>query len=115
MAVRTGSSNRFAGFAVAAGLAAVAALPAGVALARLSEPVTLVHGVAGGSGVAVALGALSIALARRARRRVQATLGRSGGEGKARAGRAFGVVGFCLGVTGALALGFYGLLRLFAG
>jgi hypothetical protein len=46
---------------------------------------------------------------------VQITLGRAGGEGAARVGRALGILGVVIGATAALALGFYGLLALFAG
>jgi hypothetical protein len=62
----------------------------------------------------VLLGFFAIVLARRARERVQITLGRAGGERAARAGRLLGLLGLLVGVTAAIALGFYGLLTLFA-
>ena len=65
--------------------------------------------------IAVVLGFAAIVLARRAREYVQITLGRTGGEQGARAGRALGILGLLVGATAALALGFYGLLTLFAG
>lgn len=88
-------------------------MPAGVVLARLTEQVTLLH-AAGAVPVGGLLGLLSIVLAARARQHVQRTLGRVGGEGVARVGRALGVLGLCVTVTAALALGFFGLLTLFA-
>jgi hypothetical protein len=91
----------------------VAAVPAGIALARETRLVTLVNS-AGSVAVALLLGFGAIVLARRAREHVQITLGRAGGERSARVGRALGVVGVLFGATAALALGFYGLLALFA-
>jgi hypothetical protein len=92
----------------------VAAVPAGIALARETRLVTLVNS-SGSVAVALVLGLSAIILARRARERVQITLGRAGGEGAARVGRALGILGVLIGATAALALGFYGLLALFAG
>ena len=86
----------------------------GIALARETRPITLLNS-SGSVAVAVLLGAVAIVLARRARERVQITLGRAGGEGAARVGRALGLLGLLVGATAALALGFYGLLTLFAG
>ncbi len=92
----------------------MAAVPAGVALARYTKAVTLLNSSAS-IAVAAVLGLSAIILARRARERVQITLGRAGGEGAARIGRALGILGLLVGVTAALAVGFYGLLTLFAG
>jgi hypothetical protein len=106
-------ANPRAGWAVVCGLLSVAAVPAGIVLARETRLVTLVN--SGGSiVVAVLLGWSAIVLARRARERVQITLGRAAGEGAARIGRLLGVLGILVGTTAALALGFYGLLALFA-
>jgi hypothetical protein len=88
-------------------------VPAGIVLARETDPVTLVNS-SGSIAVALLLGLSAIVLARRARERVQITLGRVGGEGTARVGRALGLLGLLVGATTALALGFYGLLVLFA-
>jgi hypothetical protein len=92
----------------------VAAVPAGVVLARETQQVTLLD-ASGSIAVAFLLGFSAIVLARRARERVQITLGRAGGDRAARAGRAFGILGLLIGATAALALGFYGLLTLFSG
>jgi hypothetical protein len=91
----------------------VAALPAGIALARETRLVTLVNS-SGSAAVALLLGFSAIVLARRAREHVQITLERAGGARAARVGRALGVLGVLIGATAALALGFYGLLTLFA-
>jgi hypothetical protein len=89
-------------------------VPAGIVLARETRAVTLVNSSAS-VVVGLLLGFSAILLARRARERVQITLGRAGGEWAARVGRALGILGVLIAVTAALALGFYGLLVLFAG
>jgi len=91
----------------------LAAVPAGVALARETR-VTLLQS-SGSIAIAAVLGFAAIVLARRASERIQITLGRAGGAGAARLGRALGILGLLVAATAALALGFYGLLKLFAG
>jgi hypothetical protein len=91
----------------------LAAIPAGVVLARKLEQVTLVDS-SGSVAAAALLGWAAIVLARRARERIQITLGRAGGGAVARTGRIFGTVGLLVAGTAALALGFWGLLSLFA-
>jgi hypothetical protein len=88
-------------------------MPAGVILARESQRVTLVD-TTGSIAVALLLGWVAIVQARRARERIQLTLGRAGGEGAARVGRLLGIAGVLLAITAALAVGFWGLLTLFA-
>ncbi len=92
----------------------MAAVPAGVVLARQSDRVSLLQS-SGSIVVAVLAGIAAIVLARRARDVLAITLGRAGGEGAARLGRALGILGLLVAVTAALAVGFYGLLTLFAG
>jgi hypothetical protein len=53
-------------------------------------------------------------MARRARWQIQRTIGRIGGIRTAGFGRFVGLTGVCAAVTGGLALGFFGLLQLFA-
>ena len=106
--------NPVAGLSLAAGIASLAAWPVALALARYSKRVDLVYASVGAVGVGAALGIVAILLARRAVTRIQRTLGRSGGAGRASAGRAVGILGVCVAITGALALGFFGLLELFA-
>jgi hypothetical protein len=117
--VRTSSSsasargNPRAWWSLACGILAVAAIPAGTFLARELQAVTLVDS-SGSILVAAVLGWAAIILARRAREQVQITLGRAGGSGAARAGRLLGIAGLLLAGTAVLALGFWGLLSLFA-
>jgi hypothetical protein len=95
------------------GLLALAALPVGVYLSQRLEGVRLLDaGYA--APVAAVLGIVALALGGHARRRVQVTLGRVGEDGLARAGRFMGGFALYAAVTAGLALGFYGLLTLFA-
>jgi hypothetical protein len=93
---------------------ALAAMPAGVVLSRESQRVTL-RLASISIAVALLLGWIAIVLARRATEQIQLTLGRAGGQGAARVGRALGILGVLLAITAALAVGFWGLLTLFAG
>ena len=88
-------------------------MPAGVVLARETEQVTLPLSTIS-IAVAFVLGWFAIILARRARERIELTLGRAGGASTARVGRLLGVLGVLLAITAALAVGFWGLLTLFA-
>jgi hypothetical protein len=88
-------------------------MPVGVLLARETEQVTLRLSTIS-IAVALALGWFAIILARRARDRIELTLGRAGGATTARVGRLLGILGVLLAITAALAVGFWGLLTLFA-
>ena len=103
------TDNPAAPGAIAAGLLAVAALPAGIALAQISGRVKLLQASAA-IPVAAVLGVVALFLARRAVRRSRRTLGRAGGEGAARAGRILGVLALCIAASGAIAVAFYELL-----
>ncbi|HEY1318243.1 MAG TPA: hypothetical protein VGF10_13550 [Gaiella sp.] len=95
--------------AVAAGLLSAATMPMAILATRYSGSYELLH--AGFAiPVAVALGIVSIWLARGALRHDDARLGRAGGRGAARLGRALGVLGVALAATGLVALAVYGLL-----
>jgi hypothetical protein len=107
-------ANPRAGWSLVCGLFSVAVIPIGIVLARESEAVTLVN-ASGSAAVAILFGFSAILLARRARTQIEITLGRARGGQAARAGRLLGLLGVLLGATAALALGFYGLLTLFAG
>jgi hypothetical protein len=91
-----------------AGLAAVLALPAAVALAQISR-VRLLQASAA-IPVAALLGVAALWLARRAGRRFHRTLGRAGGAGRARAGRFLGLLGLCLAASATISVAFYELL-----
>jgi hypothetical protein len=108
-----GRGNPRAWWSLVCGISSIAAIPAGTLLARESDRVTLVDS-SGSVLVAALLGWAAIVLARRAQDRLQITLGRAGGSGAARAGRILGIVGLLVAGTAALALGFWGLLSLFA-
>ena len=103
----TGNGRAVASLLV--GLAAAATMPLAILATRYSGSYELVH--AGFAiPVAVVLGALAIGLARRALRLDDLRLGRAGGRGVARLGRALGVLGISLGATCAVALAVYGIL-----
>lgn len=103
-----------AGYAAAwgslvAGLASITTLPVAIYATRFSESYELLH-----AGFAVpvagALGLVSLALARRARRRSVLTLdGRE--PAPARIGRVLGIIGLCMAAAAVVALGVYGLLE----
>lgn len=95
------------------GLLAVSAIPVGVLAAQSLEQITLVQSALA-AVLAALLGAAAIVLARRGREVLERTLGRSGGERTARAGKALGVLALWLAGTVTLAVAFYGLLTLFA-
>jgi len=88
-------------------------MPVGVLLARETEQVTLRTATVS-IAVAGALGWFAIILARRARERIDLTLGRARGANSARIGRLLGILGVLLAITAGLAVGFWGLLTLFA-
>jgi hypothetical protein len=89
-------------------------MPGGVVLARESQRVTLRLATVS-IAVALLLGWFAIILSRRARERIELTLGRAGGATTARIGRLLGIIGVLVATTAALAVGFWGLLTLFAG
>ena len=103
------SGNGRAVASVVLGVLAVATMPAAILATRYSESYDLLH-----AGFAIplglVLGALSIVLARRALRHDDLRLGRAGGRGTARIGRALGVLGIALAATGLVSLAVYGLL-----
>ena len=93
------------------GLLAVLAIPAAVVAAQVLSGVVLLRALYVGVAVAVVLALIALLLGRRARiaqaRRVD---GR--GAGAVRTARILAWAGLYAGVTGALALGVYGVLRL---
>ena len=112
-AAQRSAGNPRAAWSVVLGLAAVFAIPAGIALQYYSTTVTLVESTSS-AGLAIIFGLAAILLARRGRETYARTIGRSGGARLARAGRLLGALGLCMGLSTALAVGFYGLLTVFA-
>ena len=90
------------------GLLAIAAIPLAAAITGTREDLRLVH-----AGFAVPLAAgLAIAgilVARRARRRLERTLGRAGGAKTARAGQILGWLGFYVALIASITVGVYAL------
>ena len=91
------------------GVAGVLAVPGAVALAEQSPRIGLID-AAWGIPVSLGLGFLAIGASNLAQVRVQRTVGRAGGAGRARAARILGVVAICIAVTAAISVGFYELL-----
>ena len=95
------------------GLLSVAVLPAAIVATRWSRQYELLH-AAFAIPVAALLGALAVALARRARSRLAPTLGHAKGTRTARVGSALGMLGVLLALTGAGSVGVYAVLSLVA-
>jgi hypothetical protein len=94
---------------VVVGLLATLTMPVAILATRWSGDYELLH--AGFAiPVAMLLGLLAVALARRARSRLAPTLGHPRGTRTARLGRGLGLLGFLLGLTGAGSLAVYWLL-----
>ena len=91
------------------GLLSLATVPAAIAATRWSRAYELLD--AGFAiPVALLLGILAVALARRARKRHALALETPPGAGSARVGRVLGLAGFLLGVTAAMAVAVYHVL-----
>jgi hypothetical protein len=90
------------------GALGVLAMPAGVVVAQLSAQLRLLETLYVVVGTAVVLGLLAVWAARRARLNAARTLSAAGGVGFA---RLVAWSGAYAGVTGALALAVYGILR----
>jgi hypothetical protein len=112
MASRTASSSRGnarASVALVAGLCAVLALPAAVAVARKTHKIVLLD-AEWAIPVAIAFGILALLFARGGQGRIRETLERAGGRGRVRWARRLAVLGISLALSGAIAVGFYHLL-----
>jgi hypothetical protein len=103
--------NDRARFSVVFGLLSLASIPAAWYATNLRN-VDVPQAVAGEAIAGTLLGLVSVILARQARRRLERSLTRPG-EATVRWGRRLGLLGLCLGLTAALALGFFGLLLLY--
>ena len=96
-------------WSVVVGALSVATMPVAVLGTRYSESYDLLH-AAFAIPVGMALGVAAVILARRARERDTATLGRAGGLRTARAGWTLGALGLCLASSALLAVAVYGVL-----
>jgi hypothetical protein len=95
---------------VLAGLLAVAAVPAAIAAAEALGRIELLDAAAA-VPVAFVLAVAALVLARGARQRVERTLGRAGGRRTAFVGKALGLLGLGLALSGTIAVGFYAFLE----
>jgi hypothetical protein len=90
------------------GVLATAVIPVAIAVTEQRDDLRLVHaGVA--VPVAFVLGFVGIRLARRARRRLERTIGRAGGAVPARIGRVLSWLGVYLALIGAISLLVYAI------
>jgi hypothetical protein len=98
--------NRAAVVSLAFGVLSVFAIPIAIYVTDQRNNLRLIHA---GFAVPVAfvLGFVAIRLARRARTRLERTLGRAGGQAPARLGRIFGWLGVYLSLIGAISLAVY--------
>ena len=88
---------------------AVAAVPVGVVLSGRLAGLDLVD-AAWAIPVAAICGIAALLFARGARGRIQRTLERAGGAGRARLGRILGIAGICIALSATIAVGLYELL-----
>ena len=89
-------------------------MPAAIVFAQRSTALTILQAVYF-FPVPILLGLFAIQQARRARERVERTLGRAGGLRQARWGRRLGFLGIAIGITAGLALAIYALLAHYSG
>ena len=96
-------------WSVLLGLLSLAALPVAIVATRWSRAYELLDAAAA-IPVAVVLGALAVALGRKARTQGRLTLNGVRGARTARIGRVLGLAGFLVGITGAMAIGVFLIL-----
>ncbi|HEY6960548.1 MAG TPA: hypothetical protein VI408_01525 [Gaiellaceae bacterium] len=104
------SSKAPARAAILLGALAVLAIPAGVVVAQQSSRLRLLETLYVAVPVAAVLGLVAVVLARRARFAAQRSV-REDGRGLLRTARILAWAGMYAGITGALALAVYGVLR----
>jgi hypothetical protein len=104
------SSRPPAWTAILLGLLALAAIPAGGVASAFISSVSILKGILVAVPVAVVLGLAGLSAARRARFRVERSVYRVG-ERVTRWARVVVWLGLYVAMVGALALGFYGVLR----
>jgi hypothetical protein len=92
------------------GLLALAAIPAGCAVAAYRDEIEVLDALVVAVPAAFVLGLIAVSLSRRARARFERSVRRAGG-GLVRAAALVAWSGVYVAVTGGLALAFYGVLR----
>ncbi|HXR12657.1 MAG TPA: hypothetical protein VN770_10195 [Gaiellaceae bacterium] len=102
-------SNHRASLALVAALLGVLVVPGGIALSRQTGRIHLLD-VAWAIPIGLALSLLALVFARGARGQIRRTLERAGGAGRLRATRWLAVLGICVALSAAIAVGFYELL-----
>jgi len=107
------SNSRQAWASVVLGALALGSIPAGTLLAGRVVSVSLVRATLVAVVAAIVFGLIGFALSRRARFRVERSLSRRGAR-ITRLGRFLVLAGLYLGVIGAIALGFYGVVLAFS-
>jgi hypothetical protein len=107
------TATRPATVALILGVLAIAAIPAAVVVAAVREDVEILETVIVGVAASLVLGLLALLASRRARRRVERSVRRAG-DGLVRTARLVAWAGVYVGVTGGLALAFYGVLRAYS-
>jgi hypothetical protein len=100
--------NHAAVWSLVCGLLATAAIPVAILVTEQRDDLRLLHA---GFAVPVAfvLGVVGIRLARRARRKLERTIGRAGGAVPARLGRVLSWLGVYLALIGAISLLVYAI------
>ena len=104
------SSRRAARAAIVLGALAVIAIPVAIAAAQLTAGLRLLQSLYAAVPAALVLGLCAVAAARRARFAAARSVA-PGGRGPVGAARLIAAAGLYAGVTGALALVVYGVLR----
>jgi hypothetical protein len=99
------------GFAIVLGLAALAAIPAGAAVAQQSASIGLVRALVFAVPIAAVAALLGLLAARRARLAAVRSVNRDG-AGAARAGRLLSWAGLYVAFIGAISLAVYAVLHL---
>ena len=107
------SGSKAAWIAAVLGAVALLAIPVAVAAAAFTKVVQLLPAVYVAVPVAVVTGLGGVAASRRARAKLERSVRRASAR-SVRVARFLALAGLYLAVTGALALGFYGLLHVTA-
>jgi hypothetical protein len=106
------STRRPAWIALVLGACTLAAVPAGIVLGWRLISADLVRSTLGAVAACFVIGFFGVAASRRARLRIELSIARRG-ERALRVGRVLVFSGLYVGLVGAIALGFYGVVLLY--